>query len=177
MCLCSVGGWEGACACVTGSQLVRQLSRSDLWPRDSNLSSLPVQYCYNWQLMRPDMLSSRALNRTSIFPRHTYHFFFFFFLHTLLHTQRPPFSVLSLFSVFLRWNIWQALKKASAWQQETLLGGKRQQKKARKCHTLSQSHTHRLFNLVVSSFCSVWLVNICWYETIWNTFVLVFSKH
>lgn len=58
----------------TGSQLVTQLSRSDLWPLDSNLSSLPVQYCYNWQLMRPDMLSSRALNRTSIFPRHKHHF-------------------------------------------------------------------------------------------------------
>lgn len=65
----------GGCRCVhAGSQLVRQLSGSDLWPLDSNLSSLPAQYCYNWQLMRPDMLSNRALNRTSIFPRHDYHF-------------------------------------------------------------------------------------------------------
>lgn len=74
LCACSVSRLR-RCPCLcTGSQLVRQLSRSDLWPLDSNLSSLPVQYCYNWQLMRPDMLSSRALNRTSIFPRHKYHF-------------------------------------------------------------------------------------------------------
>lgn len=71
---CAVSRLRGCPCLCTGSQLVRQLSGSDLWPLDSNLSSLPAQYCYNWQLMRPDMLSSRALNRTSIFPRHKYHF-------------------------------------------------------------------------------------------------------
>lgn len=63
------GTRKGACMCAS-SQPVRGLSACDLWPRDSNLSSLPVQYCYNWQLMRPDMLSSRALNRASISSSH-----------------------------------------------------------------------------------------------------------
>lgn len=71
---CAASRLRGRPCLCAGSQLVRQLSGSDLWPLDSNLSSLPAQYCYNWQLMRPDMLSSRALNRTSIFPRHKYHF-------------------------------------------------------------------------------------------------------
>lgn len=94
-----------------GSQPVRQLSRSDLWPLDSNLSSLPARYCCNWQLMRPDMLSSRALNRTSIFPRHWALVFFFIFLHSL--TQYPSFSPSPPCSpsIFPRRNIWQPLKR------------------------------------------------------------------
>lgn len=71
---CTVSRLRGCPCLCTGSQRVRRLSRSDLWPLESNLSSLPAQYCYKWQLMRADMLSSRALNRTSIFPRHKYHF-------------------------------------------------------------------------------------------------------
>lgn len=83
-----------------GSQPVRQLSRSDLWPLDSNLSSLPARYCCNWQLMRPDMLSSRALNRTSIFPRHWALVFFFVFFCTLPHTVSVFFSEPSLLSIY-----------------------------------------------------------------------------
>lgn len=49
-------------ACVPVPSPVSELSECDLWLWDSQQSLLPVQYCYNWHLMRPDVLSSTALN-------------------------------------------------------------------------------------------------------------------
>lgn len=54
---------QASLACVLVPSPVRALSACDLWHRDWEQSSLPAQYCYNWQLMRPDGLSSTALNR------------------------------------------------------------------------------------------------------------------
>lgn len=50
-------------ACVLVPSSVWALSACDLWHRDWEQSLLPAQYCYNWQLMRLDGLSSTALNR------------------------------------------------------------------------------------------------------------------
>lgn len=50
-------------ACVLVPSPVRPLSAGDLWHRDWEQSPLPALYCYYWQLMRPDGLSSTALNR------------------------------------------------------------------------------------------------------------------
>lgn len=50
-------------ACVLVPSPVWGLSACDLWHWDWEQSSLPAQYCYNWQLMRLDGLSSTALNR------------------------------------------------------------------------------------------------------------------
>lgn len=59
------GKWKSreSPACVLVPSPVRALSARDLWHWDWEQSSLPAQYCYNWQLMRPDGLSSTALNR------------------------------------------------------------------------------------------------------------------
>ncbi len=58
-------GWErekSVFACVPVPSPVSELSDCDLWLWDSQQSLLPVQYCYNWHLMSPDVLSSTALN-------------------------------------------------------------------------------------------------------------------
>lgn len=138
-----------------GSQPVRQLSRSDLWPLDSNLSSLPARYCCNWQLMRPDMLSSRALNRTSIFPRHWALVFFLFFLHSPSHSIRLFLRALLALHLFFRGGIsdslWKGLLKEMflrrGWGEKSIFS----------------THTHSLkccqwkspnaqFNLIINSF-------------------------
>lgn len=50
-------------ACVLVPSPVRPLSAGDLWHPDWEQPPLPALYCYYWQLMRPDGLSSTALNR------------------------------------------------------------------------------------------------------------------
>lgn len=90
-------------ACVLVPSPVRPLSAGDLWHQDWEQSPLPALYCYYWQLMRPDGLSSTALNRGLHLHESRDLLFPFFPISSFYFLLHGGSGVLNRTANFLRW--------------------------------------------------------------------------